>query len=260
MLEVLWQRYKYENDSDSREKLVVKCLPLVKSLAQRLAIYASSSCDADDLMSAGIVGLLDALEKYDPVAQTSFRTYAKCRIRGAILDEIRSMKWAPRSVQEKIRDLKKVNSRLEQILSRPPTEEELSSALDMNLEQFRKMLVQIGPSAILLSGLNYDEDNGDRIRQYNNAIIEDTDAINPVSRIISEEVKSILSDAIESLPEKEKIVISLYYYDEMTMRQIGDMLELTESRVCQIHAKAILNLFQALNTKIAPDEISLCYG
>ena len=120
MLEVLWQRYKYENDSDSREKLVVKCLPLVKSLAQRLAIYASSSCDADDLMSAGIVGLLDALEKYDPVAQTSFRTYAKCRIRGAMLDEIRNLKWAPRSIQEKIRSLRNAHTYLEQKLSRPP--------------------------------------------------------------------------------------------------------------------------------------------
>lgn len=251
MLEELWRRHKYERDAHAREELIVKCLPLVKSLAQRYSIYTSPCCDVDDLVSTGIIGLLDALEKYDPVAQTSFRTYAKCRIRGAILDEIRNLKWAPRSIQEKIRDLKKVHARLEQDLSRPPTEEELSEALGMELDQFRKMLVQIGPSAIFMSSSKYSED--EEVNSYE-TFVEDPDAINPIAQIISEETKSILTDTIRSLSEKEAIVISLYYYEEMTMREIGEVLSLTESRVCQIHARAILSLFQALSSRIILDE------
>lgn len=247
MLEELWQLYKFEKDSLARDELVSKCLPLVKSLAQRFSVYASPCCDADDLVSSGLIGLLDALEKYDPIEQTSFRTYAKCRIRGAMLDEIRNLKWAPRSIQEKIRTLKNVHNHLEQILSRTPMEEELADAMSMNINQFRKMMLQIGPSAIFLCSTRTIEDEEDT---YLESHFEDTEALNPSEQVINDETKSILADAIRSLPEKESIVISLYYYEEMTMKEIGQVLSLTESRVCQIHSKALLRLFQALNTKI----------
>jgi RNA polymerase sigma factor for flagellar operon FliA len=247
MLEELWRLYKFEKDSLARDELVSKCLPLVKSLAQRFSVYASPCCDADDLVSSGLIGLLDALEKYDPIEQTSFRTYAKCRIRGAMLDEIRNLKWAPRSIQEKIRTLKNVHNHLEQILSRTPMEEELADAMRMNINQFRKMMLQIGPSAIFLCSTRTIEDEEDT---YLESHFEDTEALNPSEQVINDETKSILADAIRSLPEKESIVISLYYYEEMTMREIGQVLSLTESRVCQIHSKALLRLFQALNTKI----------
>lgn len=247
MLEELWRLYKFEKDSLARDELVSKCLPLVKSLAQRFSVYASPCCDADDLVSSGLIGLLDALEKYDPIEQTSFRTYAKCRVRGAMLDEIRNLKWAPRSIQEKIRTLKNVHNHLEQILSRTPMEEELADAMRMNINQFRKMMLQIGPSAIFLCSTRTIEDEEDT---YLESHFEDTEALNPSEQVINDETKSILADAIRSLPEKESIVISLYYYEEMTMREIGQVLSLTESRVCQIHSKALLRLFQALNTKI----------
>ncbi len=259
MLEELWRQYKYEKNSDAREKLVVKCLPLVKAMAQRLSIYTSPCCDVDDLVSSGIIGLLDALEKYDPSMEVSFRTYAKCRIRGSILDEIRNLRWAPRSIQEKIRDLRRVNEHLEQILSRTPSEEELSDALGMSLDQFRKMLVQIGPSAIFVSSsipYNNDEENDESIQL--EALIADPEAVNPDVQVISDETRSILAEVIKSLPEKESIVISLYYYEEMTMKEIGEVLNLTESRVCQLHSKALLSMFQALNTKKAFDRTDLC--
>jgi len=247
MLEELWRRHKYEGDIHAREELVMKCLPLVKSLAQQLVMYAPLCCDADDLVSAGIIGLLDALEKYDPAEQASFRTYAKSRIRGAMLDEIRNLRWIPRSIQEKIRDLRKVHTRLEQVLSRPPTEEELSDAMGMELDRFRKMLVRMGPS-IFLASLWYSED--DKMTQYETSI-EDPNAVNPLAQIISEETESILADTIGSLPEKEAIVVSLHYYEDMTIREIGEILSLTESRVYQIHARAILKLFRALRQKIS---------
>lgn len=259
MLEELWRQYKYEKSNNAREKLVVRCLPLVKAMAQRLSIYTSPCCDVDDLVSCGIIGLLDALEKYDPSMDVSFRTYAKCRIRGSILDEIRKLKWAPRSIQEKIRDLRRVNEHLEKVLSRTPNEEELSDALGMSLDQFRKMLVQIGPSAIFVSSsmpYSNDEDSDESI--HFESLVADPEAVNPDVQVISDETRNILAETIKSLPEKESIVISLYYYEEMTMKEIGEVLNLTESRVCQIHSKALLSLFQVLNTRKAFDRTDLC--
>ncbi len=254
MLAELWRQYKYEENSDAREKLILKCLPMVKSLAQRFAIYTFPCCDSDDLISTGIIGLLDALEKYDPVMQTSFRTYAKYRIRGAILDEIRNLQWKPRSVQEKIQNLKRANSRLEQSLSRPPTETELADALGLDLNQFRRMLVRIGPATLLTLGQKNsesdDEDSGEMA-------VEDPNAIDSLSQIISDEARALLADAIRSLTEREAIVITLYYYEEMTMREIGEVLSLTESRICQIHASALLHLFQSLSPKIADTATSV---
>ncbi len=249
MLEKLWRLYKYEKDSHAREELIIKCLPLVKALAQKLSVYSSVCCDTDDLVSAGIIGLIDALEKYDPNEQTSFRTYAKCRIRGAMLDEIRNLKWAPRSIQEKTRALKNAYSELEQKLSRAPNEYELAETMNMSIEQFRKMMIQIGPSAIFLCSTKFSEE--DECDEYLENHFEDLEYKAPDEQVLFEETFSILASAIKSLPEKEALVISLYYFDEMTMKEIGEILSLTESRICQIHSKALLRLFQAINANEA---------
>lgn len=249
MLGELWRQYKHEGNVVAKEELIVKCLPVVKSLAQRFATYTPSCCDTDDLVSVGVIGLLDALEKYDPVMQATFQTYARYRIRGAILDEIRNLKWTPRSIQEKIQALRRAHNHLEQTLSRPPNESELADAMGLDLQQFRKTLVQIGPSTLLSLCQNCTEDDDSNS---NEIAIEDTNAVNSLDQLISEERRSLLADAIRSLPERESIVITLYYYEEVTMREIGEILNLTESRICQIHASAILHLFQALKTKMIP--------
>jgi len=247
MLAELWRQYKHEGNVDAREELILKCLPIVKSLALRFSVYTSPCCDADDLISTGVIGLLDALEKYDPSMRASFRTYAEYRIRGAILDEIRNLQWVPRSIKEKIRDLKKVYARLERELSRSPTEKELADALGMDMPQFRKMMVQIGPSTILTFTQNHpDEGNSDN----HEMAVEDPNTIYPIDQLVSDETRSILAEAISSLPEREAIVITLYYYEEMTMREIGEVLSLTESRICQIHASAIMHLFQILRARM----------
>jgi len=246
MLAELWRQYKYEGNADAREELIMKCLPMVKSLARRFAVYTYSCSDADDLISAGIIGLLDALEKYDPAMQTNFRTYARYRIRGAILDEIRSLQWTPRSIQEKIQSLKKAYTHLEQSLSRPPTEEEVAYVLSMDLHEFRRMLVQIGSSTLLALSQKCSRcEDSDPLE----TLVEDPNAIDPADQLVSDETESILADAIKSLPEREALVITLYYYEEMTMREIGEILSRTESRICQIHASAILHLFQALSSR-----------
>ena len=248
MLAELWRQYKHEGSVDAREEIILKCLPIVKSLAIRFSTYTSPCCDTDDLINTGIIGLLDALEKYDPTMRASFSTYAKYRIRGAILDEIRNLQWVPRSIKDKIQILKRSYTRLEHNLTRPPTEKELADDLGMDLRGFRKMLVQIGPPTILaLSHNHFDNDN---VCSHEVAI-EDPNTIYPVDQVIRNETKSLLADAIGSLPERETLVITLYYYEEMTMREIGETLSLTESRICQIHASALLRLFQCLRAKIA---------
>ena len=247
MLAELWRQYKYEGSADAREELVLKCLPMVKALAQRFAVYSFPCCDSDDLTSTGVIGLLDALEKYDPVMQTSFKTYAKYRIRGAILDEIRNIQWTPRSVQEKIQNLKRAYAHLQQALSRTPVEAELADALDMDIQQFRRMLVQIGPSTLLmLSQKASENDNADLCE----IPVEDPNALDPLDELMSNEVKSLLADAISVLPEREAIVTTLYYCEEMTMKEIGKVFSLTESRICQMHASALLHLFHALSSRM----------
>ena len=253
MLAELWRQYKNEGSPEAKGVLIKECLPIVKSLAQRFSVYAAPCCGVDDLVSVGIIGLLDALEKYDPNMRASFKTYAKYRIRGAILDEIRNLQWTPRSVQEKIQNLRRSYSRLEQRLSRPPTEDELASEMNMDLSQFRKMLVQIGPSTMLaLSQRPSTEEDTDSYE----IIVEDPDAVYPIDEIILDEARTMLAEAISSLRERESIVITLYYYEEMTMKEIGEVMSLTESRICQIHSSALLNLFHALKHKMIPDDLA----
>ncbi|MBD3181094.1 FliA/WhiG family RNA polymerase sigma factor [Candidatus Poribacteria bacterium] len=254
MLAELWRQYKQEGDIDAKEKLILKCFPMIKSLAHRFSLYASPCCNADDLASVGIIGLLDAVEKYNPLMQTSFKTYAKYRIRGAILDEIRKLHWTPRSIQEKAHSLRRAYNHLEQIYSRPPNEEELAEELNMDLEQFRKMLVQIGPSTIIMLSQRRNANEDD---DANDMVIEDPDPKYPIDQVITQETKDILIKAIKSLNKKESIVITLYYYEEMTMREIGKVLSLTESRICQIHSNALLNLFQMLKPKMIPEGYSI---
>ena len=252
MLAELWRQYKHEGSMDAKEELVEKCLPMVKSVAQRFAIYKSPCCDIDDLISVGIIGLLDAVEKYNPFMQTSFRTYAKYRIRWSMLDEIRNLQWTPRSVQEKVQNLRRAHTCLEQRLSRSPTEGELADALGVDLHQFRRMIVQIGPLTLLMLSrrCSGSEDDGSH-----ELLIEDPNAINPADRVISDETKALLAGAIRLLPEREAIVIALYYYEEATMREIGAIMSLTESRICQIHAGALLHLFQALSPKTVKSRV-----
>lgn len=246
MLKEAHHAKKNEKNSDASKDAIIKYLPLIKSLAHRFAIYSPPCCDADDLIAVGIMGLLEALEKYDPTIQKNFATYAKHRIRGAMLDELRSLNWVPKSVQDKIKNLGRVYSLLEQVMLRTPTEEELAGALGMELDDFRKMMIQIGPSTLLMLSQKYYESK-EPISV--NTPIEDPNGITPLSQAISDETKAILADTIKSLPKREAIVISLYYYEEMTMREIGEAMSLSESRVCQIHSDAILHLFSALSSK-----------
>jgi len=238
-LEKLWKAYKFDGDQNAKDEIIKECIPLVKASANRLATYASASHDVEDLVSAGIIGLLDAVEKYNPTKGASLKTYAGWRIRGAILDEIRTLDWVPRSVREKAKKLERTYAKLEQNMLRTPSESEIAKELGISLNEFHKMLSEVSCTAMLmLNEICKDREDEDAIRNY----IEDPKSANPIDKLTHEETKSILADAIGSLPEQERLTITLYYYEELTMKEVGSILSVSESRICQIHSSAIIRL------------------
>ncbi len=227
--------------SSEREHLILEHLPQIKYIAQRISTKLPSHVELNDLVSAGVLGLLDAIEKFDPSRGVKFKTYAELRIKGAILDSLRNLDWAPRSLRKKSKDLEKVYKELEQKLGRPATDKEVSDELGISLEEFYELVDQI-------KGLNLgsfqdltsqdDDRNGEPLVKY----VPDSPQLDPFFLFRKSEIRNILSGAIDTLPKKERLVVSLYYYDELTMKEIGKVLGVNESRVSQLHTKAMLRL------------------
>lgn len=226
-----------------REKLIIKYVPLVKNIVGRIALRLPDHVDTDDLISAGIMGLMSALEKFDETKKVRFETYAQFRIRGAVLDELRSRDDAPRSVRSKETMLKDALELLRKKFGRHPTDEEVSDHLGISLEEYYKLLDE-ARGVCILSG--DDLPQGYCEKNCRCEVLEKIDRNNPFSLLARRELKNILKNAIDSLPEKERLVLSLYYYEELTLKEIGVVLELTESRICQIHSQAILRLRPSL--------------
>jgi RNA polymerase sigma factor for flagellar operon FliA len=226
---------------EKREELILKYSPLIKYVAGRLAMRLPPNISQDDLMSSGVIGLMDAIEKFDPSKEIRFKTYAEFRIRGAMLDELRSLDWIPRSIRKKTAELEKTYEYLEKELNRPAEDKEVAEALGISIEKFYKLLDKTKNITFL------DIETIRRRMPDNNEndlfdLIADDSEINPFVLFNKTEIKEILIKAIEALPEKEKIVISLYYYEDLTMREIGEIMGYTESRISQMHTKAMLRL------------------
>jgi len=221
------------------DALLPEFAPMIRMIAQRLAFRLPPSLDVEDLIHSGVIGLMNALDRYDPSINARFKTYAEFRIRGAMLDEIRSLDWLPRSVHDKAGRLRKTCDQFTQKHGRPPTEEELMDLLEMAPEAYERFIQQAS-GGILLSL----EDLG--IREGSEwAFIEslaDPNSEDPLLALLSSDDRARLVQAIEALPKKEGLVVSLYYDKELTMKEIGAVLNVSESRVCQIHTKAILRL------------------
>ena len=237
MVEQLWKEYDGSGAPEARDKLIIACLPYVKSSAYRLAVYAAPSQDADDLVSAGIIGLMDALEKYDPAKGASFKNYARYRVCGSIIDEVRSMDWVPYSIREKARRIRRAMQNLEQHEGTASNEESVAEAVGMSLDKYRGVLVEINRTTLSV----FDESLHDGFD-----VFADDAVRNPERGLLVSETEQTLGSAIERLPEKERLAVTLYYYEEMTMREIGEVLNVSESRVCQIHSSAILRLHTRL--------------
>ncbi len=233
-----------KEDFTRRERLIMEYAPLVKYIANRVAMRLPPHIEVADLVNAGILGLIDAVEKFDPSKEVKFKTYAEIRIRGAILDELRSMDWIPRSVRKVINQMMNAYHELEQHLGRPARDEEMAEQLGVQMDEFYRLLKQ--SAGVPLISLDVTMDPEDKRRDILSCIV-DPKSTNAFGVLGLNEVKDSVARAIEDLPEKEKEVISLYYYDELTMKEIGEVLDLTESRVSQIHTKAILRLRVRIN-------------
>jgi len=224
-----------------RSRIINEFAPLIKYIASRIAIRLPPHIDLNDLINAGVIGLIDAIEKFDSSKQIKFKTYAEFRIRGAILDELRSMDWVPRSVRQKARKVEDAIAKLEYELGRPATDEEIAREMNVDMETFHKLLSETA-SVSLLSLDDLGEDETDLSKRNILEFIIQDERDWPSHRLRTAEISTLVAKAIQSLPEKERMVISLYYYDELTMEEIGHVLKFTESRVSQIHTKAVLRL------------------
>ena len=244
MLESAYHSWTYEPAPPSnleRDQLIIEHLPQIKYIAQRISTKLPSHIELNDLVSAGVLGLLDAIEKFDPGRGVKFKTYAELRIKGAILDSLRNLDWAPRSLRKKSKDLERVYKELEQKHGRPATDKEVCEAMDISLEEYYELIDQI-------KGLNLgsfqelasqdDDKNAEPLVKY----VPDSPQLDPFFIFHKSEIRDLLGGAIDTLPKKERLVVSLYYYDELTMKEIGKVLGVNESRVSQLHTKAMLRL------------------
>jgi len=250
----LWKKYKRHKTRALREEIVRKYLYLVKYVAGRVAIGLPPNVEFNDLVSYGLLGLFDAIEKYDVNQGNKFETYGVSRVRGSIMDELRKLDWAPRLLRKRAREIERKTRELEEKMGRVPTEEELARALGMRPEDLNGILSELNSTTFLSLDEVWQNDDGNKpISRLQT--VEDSLITNQFSYVHQNEVKELLAQAIEQLPEKEKLVVVLYYYENLTLREIGDVLNVSESRVCQIHTKVVLRLRSLLQKKVG--EITL---
>lgn len=235
----LWQRYRRDKDPAVREELITRYIYLVKYVAGRMASRLPSHVDLGDLTSAGLMGFLTAMDAYDPDREVDFPTYALNRIRGAILDELRGLDWAPRFLRKKAREVERALASLEQNFQRPPTDAEVAAHLQVSVPDYRGMLSQVSGATLLSLDEGWNEGGSDGASRH---AVQDSAEPDPFTQLARKERRAILGKLIEGLPDQEKTVLALYYYEELTMKEIGRVLDISESRVSQIHAASVLRL------------------
>jgi len=240
--QALWREYTKNKDQAARDRLILTYAPLVKYVAGRLGSGLPAHVDENDLVSYGLLGLIGAIERFDPDRDIKFETYAIARIKGSIIDELRAMDWVPRSVRSRARDIERAIAELERKLMRAPTDEEISEKLGVTVDELNDSLSEIGRSSIVALDELWTVSSGEGDQVALLDTIEDTTGPEPQSELAQTELKEALGEAIARLPEREKLVVTLYYYEELTLREIGEVLGVTESRVSQLHTKAILRL------------------
>jgi RNA polymerase sigma factor for flagellar operon FliA len=239
--QALWQEFRRTHDRALRDRLILTYAPLVKFVAGRLGASLPSHVDEQDLVSYGLLGLIGAIERYDPDRAIKFETYAIVRIKGAIIDELRSLDWVPRSVRSRAREIERAIVELERTTMRAPTDEEIAAKVGISGEELDRSLFEISRSSMAaLDELWTPQGGGDQVALIDT--IEDASVADPEFSLEQSELNEALAEAISRLPEREKLVVTLYYYEELTLREIGEVLGVTESRVSQLHTKAVLRL------------------
>ena len=241
-----------EITTENREEVIKRYSPMIKYVANRIAMRLPPHIEVDDLISVGVLWLMDAISKYDSSRGAKFKTYAEFRVRGAILDELRALDWVPRSIRQKASAVEKVVRSLEAKLRRLPEDDEVAKEMDMSLDQFYRTIDETKSVPVFsLEDLGIAKESGEQ-QSLLDCLAGKADA-DPQTQIRLIELKEIIAKAIDTLPEKERLMVSLYYYEELTMKEIGAVLDITESRVSQIHSKAVLHLRTKLKSIIADE-------
>lgn len=237
----LWKDYRISKKEELRAYFVEKYSPLVKHVAGRIAIGMPQNVEFEDLVSYGVFGLLDAIEKFDPSRDIKFKTYAMTRIRGSIFDELRSVDWIPRSIRQKAKQLEQIIGMLENQEGQKVEDEVIAKEMGMSIEEYNQLLSKLSSTSIVsLNDIWFMGDENDEVSFMET--LESPMNMNPDNIIEKEEIKNFIIEAIKTLPEKEKKVIVLYYYEDLTLKEIGEVLEVTESRISQLHTKAVSRL------------------
>jgi RNA polymerase sigma factor for flagellar operon FliA len=244
-IEQVWKSFHKTHDKQYRNLLLEYYRPIVKYTAERLHTKLPDKVDVDDLISAGTFGLMDAIDAFDPGRGVKFETYCSPRIRGSILDELRSMDWVPRLVRARAHQLSKASQSLETFLGRKPTEKETAEELDMDMAEFNRLMRDATAVSVVSLDTKYSESEGEKdIREID--IVKDEKSLDPLIETQKRDLKSLLT---KGLTRAERLIIVLYYYEEMTMKEIGATLDLSESRVSQMHSSIIARLKAQMNTR-----------
>lgn len=246
--EELWAQYADNKDRSIRNYFIEKYAPLVKYVAGRAMMNVPSSVDFYDLVSFGVLGLIDAIDKFDLSRDIKFKTYAVTRIRGAIFDELRNLDWLPRSVRQKAKEIERTTSQLELKLGRSVKDNEVADAMGLSLDDFHQLQLRVGTNSLISMDDNwFMNDGNDNSPMSFEETLENKAVLSPNNMAERTELKKMIAQAISELPEREKQVLILYYYEELTLKEIGSILSVTESRVSQLHTKAITRLKSLLD-------------
>lgn len=245
--EKLWKNYLKDHNIETRDKIIKQYAPLVKYVAGKVSINLPPSVDFNDLVSFGIFGLLDAIEKFDPNKHVKFKTYAVARIRGAIFDELRAIDWIPRSVRQKSREIDDQTQHLEVKYGRAPTDQEVAKALNMSPEEYNQTLLKLNSTSLL--SLNEIMNSGDNENLSRIENVKSPNRYQPEEVAERQEIRQVIVNAINELPEKEKLILVLYYYEDLTLKEIGVLLKVTESRISQLHTRAVTRIRTILSNR-----------
>lgn len=232
--------YRCTVDPRVKDEIIVEYAPLVRFIAQKIASRLPSNIELDDLISCGVIGLMDAIQKFDPTRDNKFKTYAEFRIRGAILDELRSQDWVPRSIREKSKLLERTYVKLERELGRPANDDEMCKELDCSLEEFHELINKSKSVSLLNIDDSATFNRGDKKLMM--GLLEHRRSSNPFAAVNYKRAQATIKEGIKALPEKQRLVLSLYYFEDLNLKEIGQVLDVTESRVSQLHTQAILKL------------------
>ncbi len=256
----IWTEFVRTRRPGLRKELIIEYAPLVRFVVSRLGIPSTSLLEAEDLISYGMIGLINAIDRFDPERGVRFEAFATARIRGAVIDQLRALNWLPRSAVSRVRLIESTLASLEQRLGRPAREQEAAVELGVSTDRYRQMLLEVGIVVLSLDAPFSSLAQDDEVASLGD-LLEDTSTPGPDEQVEKNELTTLLASAIDNLPERERILVSLYYNDELTMKEISKVMRVSESRVCQLHMQAVLRLRASLNVhqeSIGPKKRRFC--